>query len=303
MSKRMVSELVRDCFGVEVSPGAVCEVEKRMSQALAVPWNEALEFNRRQPTIHADETGWREAKKKAWLWVVASTQVAVFQIQRSRGAKVIQALLTLDFEGIVVADRWSAYGYLPIFQRQLCWAHLIRHFVGFEDYGRAAKALGRSLQEQAGRMFNLWHRVRDGTLRRSTFRRRLRSISRKILAGLEAGTRLPAKKVAAQCREISALAEALFTFACLEGVEPTNNHGERCLRPAVIWRKCCFGTDSEAGSRFVERVATAVTTLRLQRRNALDFLVAASEAHLRGTTPPSLLPIDLHDERTLAPAR
>jgi len=121
MSKRMVADLVRDCFGVEVSLGAVCDAEKRMSGALAEPWNEALAFNRQQPTIHADKTGWREAKKKAWLWVVASTQVAVFQIQRSRGAKVIQGLLTLDFEGILVADRWSAYGYLPIFQRQLCW--------------------------------------------------------------------------------------------------------------------------------------------------------------------------------------
>jgi len=300
MSKRMVSELVRDCFGVEVSVGAVCEVEKRMSQALAEPWNEALDFNRKQPTIHADETGWREAKKRAWLWVVASTQVAVFQIQRSRGAKVIQALLTVDFEGILVADRWSAYAYLSLWQRQICWAHLIRHFVGFEEHGKQAKALGRRLQKQARRMFNLWHRVRDGTLRRSTFRHHLRSISRKILAGLESGTRLPAKKVAAQCREISALADALFTFARLEDVEPTNNHAERCLRPAVIWRKCCFGTDSEIGSRFVERVATAVTSLRLQHRNVLEFLVAASEAHLRGTTPPSLLPISSQDRRALA---
>lgn len=290
MSVRQTAEMARDCFGAEISMGAICGVEKRTSQALEAPWSEAVDHIRQQPTVHADETGWREAKKKAWLWVVATPQVAAFQIQRSRGAAVIKALLTLDFAGILVTDRWCAYSFVRLFQRQVCWAHLMRHFVGFEDRGPRERRLGRSLQRQAQRMFHFWHRVRDGTLQRATFRDYLRPISAKILAGLEAGTRLPDKKVAGQCREILAMADALFTFARLEGVEPTNNHAERCLRPAVIWRKCCFGTDSEVGSRFVERVMTAVTSLRLQHRNVLDFLIAANEAHLRGTPPPSLLP-------------
>ena len=290
MSVRDVVEMARDCFGVETSSGAVCAIEKRTSQALAEPYSAAVEHVRQQPAVHADETGWREAKKKAWLWVVATTQVAVFRIQRSRGAEVIKALLTLDFAGILVTDRWCAYNFVPLVQRQLCWAHLLRHFVGFEDYGRRAKRLGRSLQRQAEWMFHLWHRVRDGTLSPATFRRYLGPIRAQILAGLDEGTRLSQRKVAGQCREILTVSAALFTFARFPDVEPTNNHGERCLRPSVLWRKCSFGTDSEAGSRFVERVMTAVMSLRLQHRNVLDFLIDANLAQLNGTHAPSLLP-------------
>ena len=83
---------------------------------------------------------------------------------------------------------------------------------------------------------------------------------------------------------------ALWTFARVEGVEPTNNVAERALRPVVLWRKGSFGSDSEAGSRFVERLLTVVATCRQQGRRLLDFLVAANEATLRGSPPPSLLP-------------
>ena len=76
----------------------------------------------------------------------------------------------------------------------------------------------------------------------------------------------------------------------MEGAEPTNNVSERALRPAVLWRKGSFGSDSEAGSQFVERLLTVVATCRQQGRSLLDFLVAASQAALQGTAAPSLLP-------------
>lgn len=80
----------------------------------------------------------------------------------------------------------------------------------------------------------------------------------------------------------------LWTLARVEGVEPTNNVAERALRPAVLWRKGSFGSDSEAGSRFAERLLTVVVSCRQQSRSLLDFLVAAAEAILRGSPPPSL---------------
>ena len=79
----------------------------------------------------------------------------------------------------------------------------------------------------------------------------------------------------------------------MEGVEPTNNGAERALRPAVLWRKGSFGSDSEAGSRFAERLLTVVATCRQQGQHLLDFLVAAGEATLRGTATPSLVPARL----------
>jgi transposase len=73
------------------------------------------------------------------------------------------------------------------------------------------------------------------------------------------------------------------------GVEPTNNVAERALRPAVLWRKGSFGSDTTRGSRFTERMLTVVATCRQQRRRVLDFLLAAGQATLQGTPVPSLL--------------
>jgi transposase len=92
------------------------------------------------------------------------------------------------------------------------------------------------------------------------------------------------------CRELRKWWAALWTFARVEGVEPTNNVADRALRPAVLWRKGSFGSDSEAGGRFAERLLTVVASCRQQGRSVLDLLVAAGEAALQGTVAPSLLP-------------
>jgi hypothetical protein len=107
---------------------------------------------------------------------------------------------------------------------------------------------------------------------------------------LRRGQKNPDGKAAGLCRELTKWWAALWTFARVEGVEPTNNVAERALRPAVLWRKGSFGSDSEVGSQFAERLLTVVATCRQQGRHLLDFLVAAGEAALHGTAAPSLLP-------------
>jgi len=97
-------------------------------------------------------------------------------------------------------------------------------------------------------------------------------------------------QVIEKIQNILKLEQALWTFVDHEGVEPTNNDAERALRRAVIWRRRSFGTQSETGSQFVERIMTTVTTLRQQKRDVLDYLVTASHANLLGLTAPSLLP-------------
>ena len=84
---------------------------------------------------------------------------------------------------------------------------------------------------------------------------------------------------------------ALWTFTQVDGVEPTNNAAERALRPAVLWRKGSFGTQSDAGARFVERILTVAATCKQQGRGLLDFLVAAITASRLGLPPPSLVPL------------
>ena len=107
---------------------------------------------------------------------------------------------------------------------------------------------------------------------------------------LRRGQETPDRKAAALCRELRKWWPALWTFARVDGVEPTNNGAERALRPAVLWRKGSFGSDSTAGRRFAERLLTVAATCRQQSRRLLDFLVAAGEAALRSSPPLSLLP-------------
>jgi len=289
MSKRMIEELVSDFFGVDVSLGSISNLEQDTSEAIADPVKEALAHIQQQPVVHADETGWTEAKKKAWLWAAIAGNVAVFLIRRSRGTDVAKELLGHLFSGILNSDRWGAYNWIRTRCRQLCWAHLIRHFKMFEDHGSKAKALGLALQAQCDLMFGYWYRVRDGTLLRSSFREYMRPVRRKIIRLLRRGLNFSSPKVVTKCREILKLEAALFTFVRVTGVEPTNNTAERGVRPAVLWRKGSFGTDSEKGSRFVERILTVVTTLRMQKRNVLDFLTDACQAQLNGDRAPSLL--------------
>jgi transposase len=85
---------------------------------------------------------------------------------------------------------------------------------------------------------------------------------------------------------------ALWTFVTAAGVEPTNNVLERVLRRAVLWRRRSFGSASEAGCRFVERILTVVQTRRLQGKNGLDYLHDALRAHRAGRPCPKLLPAE-----------
>lgn len=292
LSHKSIQQILADVFDVPIGLGSVSSLEQRVSASLAVPVEEARQAVVEMPAVHADETGWRETKQKAWLWVLATASLAVFTIRKSRGADVARELLA-SFRGILVSDRWGGYAWVDAARRQLCWSHLIRDFLAFADHGDEAARIGRALLRSQRRMFRLWHRVRDGTLSRKDFVRLMRPVEKRIRALLDEGTRLPVKKVARQCRRIRKLDVALFTFVHVEGVSPTNNHAERTIRHGVIWRKTSFGTDSEEGSRFVERMLTVVMCLRLQHRNVLEWATSAYQAKIDRGPAPSLLPVVL----------
>jgi transposase len=156
--------------------------------------------------------------------------------------------------------------------------------------GGRSKERGDALLVQAHQLCTWWHRVRDGTLQRSSCRSARTPLRREVERLLEAGSRCGVAKTAGTCQDIVKRREALWTFVQVEGVEPTNNTAERASRPGVLWRKGSFGTQSAAGSRFVESMMTVVTTLQQQQRHVLESLTAACEAALRGAAAPSLLP-------------
>ncbi len=290
LSKRAVRELLSDFLGVELSLGGVANVEQHVSGALEMPVDEACEHVRGAREANADETSWREGKKKAWLWVAATRMVTVFVIATQRSATVAKDLLGEAFGGVLTTDRWAAYNWVDVAQRQVCWSHLIRDFQGWVDAGGTGKRLGLGLLRETRRMFRWWHRVRDGTMSRVQFSRKMRSVQLNVATLLTQASACRTRRVRGMAKEMLKLEWALWTFVETEGVEPTNNFAERQIRHAVLWRKSSFGTDSAAGSRFVERMLTTIATLRQQERNVLEFVTEACTAALNGTAPPSLLP-------------
>ena len=290
LSKRTTRQVLDDLFGVPMSVGTISQSEKATTAVLAEPVEEARTYVQEQSVAHLDETSWRQGGKRAWLWVAVTSWVTVFLVRLSRSGQVARELLGEGFCGILVTDRYSAYNWYPVRWRQLCWSHLLRDFEAIRGRGGTSEEIGDALLAQAHQMFEWWHRVREGTLARSTFRSYMSPLRREVERLLEAGSQCGVAKTEGTCHEILKRREALWPFVQVEGVGPSNNTAERSIRPGVQWRKVSFGTQSEDGSRFVESMMTVVATLKQQKRNVLAYLIAAHEAALRGETAPSLLP-------------
>ena len=291
LSKRQIRQVAADLFTLSISTGMIPKLERRSAATLEAPYNElAIAVHHAQAT-NIDETSWRENRRKAWLWATVTRLFTVFTIAKNRSGEVAKALLGSKDDQVVGSDRFSAYEWIMAWWRQICWAHLRRDFQAMIDRGGDGEKTGRRLLSLSNRLFRHWHRVRDGTLEWSSFQEQMSRLRREVKQALQEGSRCPCAKTAATCFEILKVEEGLWTFARVKGVEPTNNAVERALRHAVIWRRISGGTDSEGGSRFVERMLTIVATCRQQGRNVLDYLSSCFEADCRGQAIPSLLPV------------
>src|SRR5215212_5639706 len=157
------------------------------------------------------------------------------------------------------------------------------------DRGGPGKAIGERLLKHSDKLFHLWHQLKEGKLSRRQFQQAIKPVRSAVRRALVAGQRCGCDKTAGTCKELLGHEGWLWTFVDVEGVEPTNNAGERAERQGVLWRKTSGGTDSPQGSRFVERVLTVVHTCRQQGKNVLEYLSACIEARRHGRAPPSLL--------------
>jgi transposase len=290
VSHRDIQEALETIFHVEIGLGSIPAQEQVVSQAVEQPVEEAQQYVQRQAIVNLDETSWQQWTKNFWLWVCTTPAVTVFRLFPNRSAAGAEQLLGEDYDGIVGSDRYSAYNWLDPLQRQVCWAHLKRDFQALVERGGESKIIGRLLLAQLKQMFTWWHRVRDGTLTRADFQVAMQSVRKEISALLNVGTFVKHVNTRRTCQNILNVEPALWTFVDQEGVEPTNNAAERALRRGVIWRRRSFGTQSENGSRFVERILTVVITLRQQNRDVLDYLAEACKARTQRSIPPSLLP-------------
>ena len=139
-----------------MSLGTVNRLRKEASEAVLEPVEAAKVYVQSQPIVGADETGFGQGNadgqnpdsKKAWLWVAVTPLVSFFQVMLARSTAAAQSLLGQNFRGILNSDRYGAYNWLDVAQRQLCWAHLKREFTKISERSGVSRQLGRDLLAQ-----------------------------------------------------------------------------------------------------------------------------------------------------------
>jgi len=298
--------LLQQVLGVELSRASIVRSLQRVSAALEQPTTAAHRALQQQPVAYVDETGAPTGNadgnnptgKRGWQWVMVTGAVTVFIQGLSRSAAAATELLGHGFGGIVVSDRFSAYNHLPTKQRQLCWAHLIRDLTAIAERSGACAEFGDQLLELQRQLFEQWHRYRDGSIDWPVLQQSCRpirlafeaSLQKVVELGIQRGERTPWASTVRTCQKLLKVADALWTFLEIQGIEPTNNAAERALRPAVIQRKVSHGIQSRQGAICRSRLLTVTTTLRQQGRDVWQFLEQAWIAHHHGGVMPSLLP-------------
>ncbi len=246
LSMRDTTEVFADLFGVPLGPGSVSTLCQEVPTALDEPYEQVRAHVETETHANVDETGWKQAGERRWLWVAVTALCTHFLVAKNRSAAVLVSLLGETFDGVVGSDRYKAYLSIPIERRQVCWAHLKRNLVAFAERGGEIGDWGTEAVGVVEKVFAAWYRYKDGESNRAQLQEEV--------AGL------------------------------------TSNAAERALRPAVLWRKGCFGADSGAGNTFVAKILTASATCRQQERQLLTYLTNAVIAYRGGRQAPSLLP-------------
>lgn len=276
LSKRLVHAWFSDVYQMPLCLGSVSNIEHTVSQSLQEIHQYIKEQVQASTTIHLDETGHKECNKNGWAWIMSTLEATYFKLAPSRGRKIAKELIG-DFRShIYVTDRYSAYDFLPDKNRQVCWAHLKRDFQKISERPGVPGKIGKKLLKAYERLFKFWKTEYDSNM--LTFkkpRKRLRYFKARLLRHVREGMQCEHKATARTCTNIWESIDSLWNFFEIPNVPPTNNHAERQLRPLVISKKLTFGTQSERGSRFIERIFSVVATCKQQQKDVLNFIIEA----------------------------
>jgi transposase len=285
-SKRRTAMFVSSILNIPCCAALTIKHQRIVTAALRPEYGQLVAALPSQPQVNGDESPTKEGSTKAWLWTFAAPRFTVFTVRPTRAATVLDELLGDQFSGVMTCDRAKMYWQCG--RLQWCWAHLQRDIQALIDRpDRTVKRLGHDLMRPVKALFHHWSRCRDGTITRTGLKRLLKPLRDDIESLLLRGYGTAARGM---CRELYGHRAWLWTFLNVEGVEPTNNAAERSLRHAVIWRKLSFGTQSAAGSRFVETLLSIIETCRQQEQNVFDHVTRAVQAHFGQQPTPSLIP-------------
>ena len=290
LSRRQAVDLCRELFGLQIAVGTVDAIVGRQGAALREPQERLRDAVRGSAVACVDETGWKQAGEKRFLWGAFSDRAAVIRIAPSRHREEAEALIG-ESEAIICSDRWWAYDHLDPARRQVCWSHLQRDFRFHAESPLAHQGeFGGACLRIAEGVFESWREFqRSGDRRR--LGRQVKPLERELRALCEEGRRKSVKTRYHRglARNLIKAWPALWTFVETDDVEPTNNRAERGLRHAVIYRKLSQGSRCERGALATERLLSAAVSCRLQGRSLFAYLVEVTQASIRGQPAPALV--------------
>jgi transposase len=288
LSKRQVVALVGK-IGIRICSGSICKIHARASAILAQPFQEIKKHTLNQAHLNADETSWKTLTEKRWMWTGCSLGSVFFEIKTRRTALAFQEVFG-NFKGGLTTDRHGAYN-SHAGDRQLCWSHVDRDFEKIATRDGFDKLVGEQLLKCKAEVFNLWHSFKVGQITRGELIIHIEKGPKEDLKlWLKAGIAHEdtQSKTKATCGDFFNRFDMLWIFVYRENVEPTNNAAERSLRFGVIWRKLSYGSQSEIGERFVERVMTVAMTLKLRVKNTFEYFTECFRAFIRGGQSPPI---------------
>jgi transposase len=290
VSRRGTREFCETLLNINIALGSVQNLLEGTSDALEPIDKKLKDALPKEPVLNSDETGWRDR----WLWIFVASTFIYFQAAKSRSSKVLVDVLGNVYQGILCVDRWGAYTKYHKGLFQICWAHLKRDFLGILKIGEAAQSenaivFAQTMEILRKKIMAVWYLFKEGHISRSELIKKTKSARNAMKLCLKQYMHSEEKCVQTLAKKLFKRFDDLFTFIFYEGVEPTNNIAERGIRPAVQWRKICFGNRSDNGAALTSRLLTVTRTCWLQKRNPLEFLVDTVTAHRSGQTAPSLI--------------
>jgi len=275
MSRQAVQRFCSSVLDVPISVGGIQKILDRASEAIKPVYERIGRIARTCGVNGIDETSWFENGKLKWLWTMVNKKVCFFLVHPNRSQKAFEALIA-DWNGILISDDYGVYKNW-INHRQLCLAHLIRRAKALsERRDESVQRFGQQLTVELKHLCRFAH-APPSEKQWTDFYSRLM-----LLLLLYEGADDDAGKLA---RRVSAELDSLWRFLDESDVEPTNNRAERALRYGVLWRKRSYGTQSEKGNRWVERILSLRQTCRQHAQSTYPILVNAISSYFKHQKP------------------
>jgi transposase len=296
LTRRNLKLVFEQFFHFPISIGSIQNRLENSSQILKAACDQLEKALADQKNLNIDETSYPLNGSLAWLWVFVTNYFAVFVIDQKRSSKVLKAVLGLDFAGIIICDRFSAY---IKYQKdrfngliQFCWAHIIRDIkaLRYTPDSLSQKPFALIARQHIGTVFRIWHAFKAGRIPREQLIDKTKLPIKKLKKLCQRNQQSSNENLRSFCTNLLKKWECLFVFLHHDGVEPTNNRAEQTVRPGVETRKISYCTRSKNGQLLRARLLTITQTCRIQKRNAYDFIRECIHGYRSTKTIPSLLP-------------